>query len=71
MFILATSGVVGLYPSLPQKVALQTLKDPQESRRHKIPTDKLVKMFQFVLQNNLFDFNKIVNFISCNKQSFP
>ena len=56
--ILVTANVVGLYPSTSHEVGLQALEEALENRHHKqIPTDKLVAMAQFVLQNNFFEFN--------------
>ena len=55
--ILVTANAVGLYPSTSHEAGLQALKEALENRHHKqIPTDKLVKMAQFVLQNNFFEF---------------
>lgn len=49
--ILVTAGVVGIYPGIANEVKLQTLEEELENRRHKqIPTDKLLKMAQFVLK---------------------
>ena len=56
--ILVTADVVYLYPSIPHKVGLQGLEEALENRNHKqISTDKLVKMGQFVLKNNFFEFS--------------
>ena len=49
--ILVTADVVGLYPSIPHQEALQK-RDIK-----KIPTEDLVKMVEFVLNNNTFEFN--------------
>ena len=59
--ILVTADVVGLYPSIPHEAGLQALEEALENRNHKqIPTDKLLKMAQFVLKNNFFEFNNDV-----------
>ena len=59
--ILVTADVVDLYPSRPHETGLQALKEELENRNHKeISTDKLLKMVQFVLKNNFFEFNNDV-----------
>ena len=59
--ILVTADVVGLYPSIPNKAGLKALEETLENRNHKqISTEKLVKMAQFVLKNNFFEFNNDV-----------
>ena len=59
--ILVTANVVGFYPSTSHEVGLQALEEALKNRHHKqITTDKLVKMAQFVLQNNFFEFNNDV-----------
>ena len=56
--ILVTVDVVFLYPSIPHETGLQALEEALENRNHKqISTDKLVKMAQFVLKNNFYEFN--------------
>ena len=53
--------MVGLYPSIPHEAGLQALKETLENRNHKQAlTDKLLKMAQFVLKNNFFEFNNDV-----------
>ena len=49
--ILVTADVVGLYPSIPHQGGLSVLKKALES---------LIKMAEFVLKNNLFEFNNKV-----------
>ena len=53
--------LVGLYPSIPHEVGLRALREAFEKRNEKtIPTEKLLKMTEFVLKNNYFEFvNKI------------
>ena len=59
--ILVTADVVGLYPSTPYQVGLSTLKEALENRSvKKIPTENLIKMAEFVLKNNVFEFNSKV-----------
>ena len=53
--------MVGLYPSIPREAGLQVLEEALEKRNHKqIPTDRLLKMAQFVPKNNFFEFNNDV-----------
>ena len=53
--ILVTVDVVGLYP---QQAGLKTLKEALEIRDiEKIPTEDLVRMAEFVLNNNIFEIN--------------
>ena len=53
-----TADVVGLYPNIPHQAGLKTLKEALERRDiKKIPTEDLVKMAEFVLNNNIFEFN--------------
>ena len=47
--ILVTADVVGLYPKAGSKALKETLE--------KIPTEDLVKMTEFVMNNNIFEFN--------------
>ena len=56
-----TADVVGLYPSIPHNAGLEALKTVLDKREnHSIPTEKLVKMAEFVLKNNFFEFNGLV-----------
>ena len=56
--ILVTADAVGLYPSIPHQAGLSALKEALENRSvKKIPTENLIKMTEFVLKNNLFEFN--------------
>ena len=56
--ILVTADIVGLYPNIPHQAGLKALKEAPEKRDIKrIPTEDLVKMAEFVLSNNLFEFN--------------
>ena len=59
--ILVTTDVVGLYSNVPHQAGLNALKNALEKRNlKKIPTEDLVKMAEFVLKNNLFEFNSKV-----------
>ena len=50
-----------VFPSILHDAGLQALEEALENRNHKqISTDKLVKMDQFVLKNNFFEFNNDV-----------
>ena len=56
--ILVTADVVGLYPSIPHEAGLRVLKEVLDRREEKkISTEDLVKMAEFVLKNNYFEFN--------------
>ena len=56
--ILVTADVVGLYPSIPHEAGLRALREALDKQDKKcIPTEGLVKMAEFVLKNNLFEFN--------------
>ena len=55
--ILFTADVVGLYPSIPHKAGLKALeKALNNSTNKKVSTEDLVKMAEFVLKNNYFEF---------------
>ena len=56
--ILVTAVVVGLYSSISLQAGLNALKEVLDKRRlKKIPTDDFIKMAEFVLCNNFFEFN--------------
>ena len=56
--ILVTADAVGLYPSIPHQAGLSSLNEALENRSVKnIPTENLIKMAEFVLNNNFFEFN--------------
>ena len=56
--MLVTADVVGFYPSIPHEAGFIALKKALENRSvKKIPTENLIKMAEFVLKNNLFEFN--------------
>ena len=55
---LVTADVIGLYPSIPHKEGILALKSKlEEQTSSKIPTNDLVKLAEFVLKNNFFEFN--------------
>ena len=53
--ILVTADVVGLHPSIPHEAGLKALREVLE--QHTIPTSELIRMADFVLKNNYFEFN--------------
>ena len=53
---LVTADVVGLYLSIPHDEGLEVLRE-QLNDNKSIPTEDLVKMAEFVLKNNYFEFN--------------
>ena len=56
--ILVTADVVGLYPSIPHDAGSKDLRKALDNRGNKhIPTEKLLKMAEFVLNNSYFQFN--------------
>ena len=56
--ILVTTDVVGLYPNIPHGAGLEALrKRLNERETPRVPTEELIKMADFVLKNNFFEFN--------------
>ena len=56
--ILVTADVVGLYPRIPHKAGLKALREVLDKReQHTFPTSELIRMADFVLKNNYFEFN--------------
>ena len=56
--ILVTVDVVGLYPNISHQADLKALKEALEKRDlKKIPRKDLVKMAEFVLNYNIYEFN--------------
>ena len=50
--------MVGLYPSIPHQASLGALREALDKRKmHKVSTSKLVKIAEFVLKNNYFQFS--------------
>ena len=59
--ILLTADVVALYPSIPHESGLNAIKEALENRARKsVPTSDILKMLEFVLKNNYFEFNRNV-----------
>ena len=57
--------MVGLYPSIPHSAGINSLKKALENRVNKqILTGDLVKMAEFVLSNNYFEFSEVFQQIS-------
>ena len=56
--IFVTLDIVGLYPSIPLEAGLNALGEALDNRKNKhIPTYSLLKMVEFALKNNYFEFN--------------
>ena len=56
--ILVTAEVVGLYASIPHETGLRALRKSLHKQDKKfIPTEDLIKMSEFMLKNNFFEFN--------------
>ena len=56
--VLVTADVVGLYPSIPHEEGLKALREVLDKReQHTIPTSELIRIADFVLKNNYFEFN--------------
>ena len=56
--ILVTVGVVGLYPSIPDDGGLELLQKQYDKFKDKmVPTKDIIKMADFVLKNNLLEFD--------------
>ena len=56
--ILVTADLVGLYPSIPHTEGLEVLRKQYDRFLHKkAPTEDIIKMADFVLKNNFFEFN--------------
>ena len=55
---MVTTNVAGIYLGIPHEVGLNALREALGNKENKhIPTDNLVKMVEFVLKNNYFEFN--------------
>ena len=56
--LLVTADVVGSYPSTPHEKGLSALREALDNTTHKkIPTESFIKMTEFVLKNNVFEFD--------------
>ena len=64
--ILVTADVVGLYPNIPHQACLEGLREALDKREtHKVSMVKVVKMAEFILENNYFQFlDKFYQYIS-------
>ena len=50
--------MVGLYPSIPHDGGLEVLRKQYDKFKDKIvPTEDIIKMADFVLKNNRFEFD--------------
>ena len=59
--ILVTTNVIGLYPCIPHVAGLKVLENALDARENKsVPTENILKMVEFVLKNNVFEFNGTV-----------
>ena len=57
-FILCTIDVVGLYPNIPHKEGLETIRKALNKREDQaISTDSLILLAECVLKNNVFEHN--------------
>ena len=55
---MVTADLVGLHPSISNQAGLEALREELNKRKtHKVPTGKLVKIAEFVLKNNYFQFS--------------
>lgn len=53
--ILVTADLIRLYPCIPRVAELTAVKKTLDSRKNRsIPTEKRLKMAEFVLKNNVF-----------------
>ena len=56
--ILVTADVVGLYPSVPHSEGLEIFKKQSENvPNKKVSTEDIIKMADFVLKKNFFEFD--------------
>ena len=59
--LLIPADVLGPYPIIPHKVGLKVLRNALENRNYQeIPTKYFIKMAEFVLKNNSFEFDSSV-----------
>ena len=53
-----TADVVGLYPSITHTEGLEVLRKQYDKfLQKKVPTEDIIKIADFVLKNNFFEFN--------------
>ena len=56
--LLVKADVLGLYPSIPHEAGLKALKESLDKGENRnIATNDLIRMAEFVLKNNYFEFN--------------
>ena len=56
--LLVTADVVGLYPSIPHEAGLKALKEALYKKGNRnIAKNDVIRMAEFVLKNNYFEFN--------------
>ena len=56
--LLVTADVVALYSGIPHEAGLSALSEALDKRtRKEIPTENIIKMAEFVLKNNFFEFD--------------
>ena len=59
--LLVTADVIRLHLGIPHKVGLKSLRNALENRNYKeIPAENLIKIAEFVLKNNYFEFDSSV-----------
>ena len=59
--LLVTADVIRLYLGIPHKVGLKSLRNALENRNYKeIAAENLIKIAEFVLKNNYFEFDSSV-----------
>ena len=54
---LVTADVVALYTSIPHEDGLEAIRKRLKSEDLKLPVNDMLKMAEFVLMNNIFEFN--------------
>ena len=60
--VMVTADVIVLYPNIPHNIGLEALRRMLNDQiNKKIGTEDLIKMTEFVLKNNYFEFNGKVN----------
>ena len=60
--MLVAADVMGLYPSIPNKVGLKALKQALDKREQKKnPAKDVLNVTEFVLKSNFIEFNVTLN----------
>ena len=58
--VLVTTNMIGLYLSIPHVPGSKSPKNALDTRKnHSIPTEKLVKLAEFTLQNNVLKIETV------------